>query len=220
MNPKFESLLDAGTAVIADVFDSIGRAPLVLDTNLFAVKGPEPGSLVPHTRFPGSPSVGPAAAIGPNSAPSMRCPPGVVPMWAGNDIRGVCCFGDLLATAMLARGCAGVVVDGGVRNLAFLRGIEMPVVARYRASAQAIGRWKVTASQIPVRVRGALEDLVTVMPGDIVVADDDGVIIVPADDLDNVHGRVVAWAQTESGARADIRSGLPLLTALEKYGHL
>jgi regulator of RNase E activity RraA len=220
LNPKFASLLDAGTAVIADVFDSFGRAPLVLDTNLFAVKGP-------GTRF-----IGPAYTV---SGESQRwsgggdraklgaidaMPPGVVPVWAGNDIRGVCCFGDLLATAMLARGCAGVVVDGGVRDLAFLRGIEMPVVARYLASAQAIGRWKVTASQIPVRVRGALEDLVTVVPGDIVVADDDGVIIVPADDLDHVHGRVVAWAQTESGARADIRSGLPLLTALEKYGHL
>ena len=220
MNLKLQTLLEAGTAVIADVFDSLGRTPLVLDTSLFAVKGS-------GTKF-----IGPAYTLAGESyrwsgggdrtklAAIDRMPPGAVPVWAGGDIRGVCCFGDLLATAMLARGCAGVVVDGGVRDLAFLRGIDLPVFARYRASAQAIGRWRVTASQIPVRVRGALEDLVTVTPGDIVAADDDGVIIVPADVFDTVHARVTEWSQAESGARADIRDGLPLLEALEKYGHL
>ena len=220
MNPKFHSLLEAGAAVIADVFDSLGRTPLVADTSLFAVRGP-------GTKF-----IGPAYTVAGEShrwfgggdraklAAIDRMPPGVVPVWAGGDIRGVCCFGDLLATAMLARGCAGVVVDGGVRDLAFLRRIDLPVFARYRASAQAIGRWRVIASQVPVRVRGALEDLVTVAPGDIVAADDDGVIIIPADLLDTVHARVIEWSQSESGARADIRNGLPLLAALDKYGHL
>ena len=220
MKIEFQCLLEAGTAVIADAFDTLGRAPMVLDTNLFAVKGP-------GTRF-----IGPAYTV---SGESHRwsgdgdrtklcaidaIPPGVVAVWAGNDIRGVCCFGDLLASAMLARGCAGVVVDGGVRDLAFLRAIDMPVVARYRASAQAIGRWRVTSFQAPVHVRGALDDLVKVTPGDIVVADDDGVIIVPTDLLDTVYKRVIQSSKSESGARIDIRNGLGLLQALAKYGHL
>lgn len=220
MKPEFQSLLDAGTAVIADVFDSIGRTPMVLDTSLFALKGP-------GTKF-----IGPAYTVSGeshrwsgNGDRTKLCaidaiPAGVVAVWAGNDIRGVCCFGDLLASAMLARGCAGVVVDGGVRDLAFLRALDMPVVARYRASAQAIGRWRVTAFQIPVQVRGALDDLVQVTPGDIVVADDDGVIIVPADCFDIVYRRVIESSRSESGARVDIQNGLGLIQALAKYGHL
>lgn len=174
---------------------------------------------------PGTKFIGPAYTVSgeshrsPGGAATDAMPSGVVSVWAGDNIQGACCFGDLLASAMLARGCAGAVVDGGVRDLANLRGIELPVVTRYRASAQAIGRWRVTAFQVPVRVRGALDGLVTVSPGDILVADDDGVIIVPDDALDTVHTRVIEWAHKESGARVEIQKGLPLLQALEKYGH-
>ncbi len=121
---------------------------------------------------------------------------------------------------MQARGCAGIVVDGGVRDSAFLRSIKLPILARYRTPAQAIGRWRVTASQVPVRVRGALEDWLIVSPGDIVAADDDGVIVIPADMLATITTRVVEWSKTESKARDDIRNGMPLLAALDKYGHL
>jgi regulator of RNase E activity RraA len=146
--------------------------------------------------------------------------PGVVPVWAGNDIQGVCCFGDLLTEAMKARGCAGVVVDGGVRDVAYLRTLELAMMVRYRTPAQAIGRWRVSDRQVPIRVRGALEDWVTVTPGDIVVADDDGVIVVAAELVDKISAQVLAWTEKDSRAREDIRQGTPLLEALEKYGHL
>jgi regulator of RNase E activity RraA len=96
----------------------------------------------------------------------------------------------------------------------------MPVVARYWTPAQGIGRWRVTASQVPVKVRGALEDFVTVEPGDIVVSDDDGVIVVPASLLAKVVDAVTKLATTETVAREEIKNGLPLLAALDKYGQL
>jgi regulator of RNase E activity RraA len=147
-------------------------------------------------------------------------PPGIVAVWAGTDAKGVCCFGDLLATAMNARGCAGVIVDGGVRDVSFLRTLAMPVVARYKTPAQAIGRWKVKAKQIPVSVRGGLQEWVTVNPGDIVVCDQDGVIVVPAGLLLTIRDKVLEWAAVETNSRSEIQNGLPLLAALEKYGHL
>jgi regulator of RNase E activity RraA len=52
------------------------------------------------------------------------------------------------------------------------------------------------------------------------VADDNGVIILPADSLDTIVTRVAEWSKSESGARSDIRNGMSLLQALEKYGHL
>lgn len=213
-------LLEAGTAVVADVFDTLGKLPPVLGTDLFAVSGP-------GTRFCGQ-----AYTISGRShswsgggdraklAAIDAMPPGVVPVWAGNDIRGVCCFGDLLGAAMQARGCAGVIVDGGVRDLAFLQTIKLPIMARYRTPAQAIGRWRVTESQVPIRVHGALEDSLMVCAGDVVVADDDGVIIVPTALLETIAAKVVELSKSESGARNEIRNGLPLLKALDKYGHL
>jgi len=220
MDQRIRRLLDAGTAVICDVFDATGRLPLALDTALFQIKWPAhafAGSAYTITgesfRWTGGGDRAKLAAID-----AME--PACVPVWAGNDIRGVCCFGDLLGGAMLARGCAGVVVDGGVRDVAYLRQIDLPIMARYRTPAQAIGRWRVTNRQVPITVRGALEDSVTVNPGDIIVADDDGVIVVPQGDLDDILDRVVAWSDSESGAREEILKGLPLLMALEKYGHL
>lgn len=221
MDPQHEALLRAGTAVISDVFDALGLAPPVLDTALFAVGGA------------GTAFAGPAYTIAGESARWSdgggdraklaaidAMPPGVVPVWAGSDIRGVCCFGDLLSAAMQARECAGVVVDGGVRDLAFLRSLRLPILARYRTPAQAIGRWRVTARQAPVKVRGALDEWVTVEPGDTVVADDDGVIVVAAGMLASVVSRAAEWSRGESAARDEIRKGLPLLEALKRYGHL
>ena len=132
-------------------------------------------------------------------------------------------FGRLLRVTLFGESHGegvGVVVDGGVRDVAYLQELGLPLLARYRTPVQAIGRWRVTGHQVPVQLRGALSDWVTVQPGDIVVADEDGVIIVPAALLTEVAKRVADWAKTETGARADIGNGLPLLAALEKYGHL
>jgi regulator of RNase E activity RraA len=146
--------------------------------------------------------------------------PGAVAVWAGNDIRGVCCFGDLLATAMQARGIAGTVVDGGVRDSGFLEKLGLPLRVRYRTPAQAVGRWKVTGCQGTVHVRGALRDWVEVRPGDLVVMDEDGGLVVPAELVEEVAGRVVNWSEKDSSAREDIARGMRLLEALDKYGHL
>ena len=220
MNSFFGPLLDAGTAVISDIFDTMRQMPLVLDNQILPIT-------VEPCRF-----VGPAYTItgetfyweGGGDRSKLEAidhmPEGAVALWAGTDIRGVCCFGDLLASAMQARGIAGAVVDGGVRDTAFIKGMGLPVLARYRTPAQAIGRWRVTARQVPVQVRGALQDWVPVHPGDIVVADEDGVIIVPGEMLDRVTQRVGEWSQKDSRARQDIAKGLPLIQALAKYGHL
>lgn len=219
MPPEYQTLQEAGTAVIADVFDSFGQLPPVFDTSLFPLSTGSKGFIGPAYTVTGESvrwSGGDRAKLGAIDA----MPPGVVAVWAGNDIRGVCCFGDLLATAMQARGCAGIVVDGGIRDSSFLQTLNVPIVTRYRTPAQAIGRWRVSAAQVPVRVRGALEDWIIVNPDDIVVADSDGVIAVPAGRLSAVAQRVAEWSATESQSRGDIQNGMPLLTALEKYGHL
>jgi len=220
MNPEMIQLLEAGTAAISDIFDAMDQMPLVIDNSLtFVGEG--------SCRF-----AGPAYTIKGESFRWFQggdkakleaidlMPEGVVAVWAGTDIRGVCCFGDLLATAMKARGIAGAVVDGGVRDTSFLKRLGLPVMARYKTPAQAIGRWHVISRQVAIQVRGALEDWITIKPGDIVVADEDGIVVVPQGSLDHVLKRVTVMTKDESDARLEIRDGLPLLEALQKYGHL
>jgi 4-hydroxy-4-methyl-2-oxoglutarate aldolase len=214
-----DALLEAGTAVVADVFDSIGRLPTVLIEMITPIAA-DRGFVGPAFTVTGTAVLSEETGDRAKLAAIDAMPEGVVPVWAGTDIRGVCCFGDLLGEAMRARGCAGVVVDGGIRDLAYLREMGLPIRARYASPAQAIGRWKVQAYQVPVQVRGALQDWVTIVPGDIIVADADGVVVVPAADVETVVDRIREWAGVERESRAAIQDGMPLLAALEKFGHL
>jgi len=220
MEPSLKSLMEAGTAVISDVFDTMGHLPPVLDNSLFPIPGPGIGFIGPAYTITGESHQWSGSGDRAKLAAIDAMVPGVVPVWSGNDIQGVCCFGDLLAEAMKARGCAGVVVDGGVRDLAYLRTLELPMMVRYRTPAQAIGRWRVSDRQVPIKVRGALEEWLTVTPGDMVVADDDGVIIVAAGLVQEITAKVIEWADKDSRAREDIRKGTSLIEALDIHGHL
>ena len=218
MQNILEALKTAGTAVIADVFDSLHRTPPVLDNCLRPI-GPAAVFAGPAYTVTGE-SVRYTGGDRAKLEAIDHMPEGVVAVWASRCAKSVCCFGDLLGSAMRARGCVAAVVDGGVRDTAYLAEFGMPVVARYRTPVQGVGRWRVTGSQVKVWVRGALDEWLCVSPGDIVVGDSDGVILIPHELLEEVTAKVIEWSRIESGSRADIIAGMPLLKALEKYGHL
>lgn len=218
MDKIYSTLASAGTAVIADVFDALGHVPPVFDNRLATV-GPSRCFSGPAYTIGGEP----ASYVGGDRAKLAaidQMPRGVVAVWASRDAEGVCCFGDLLASSMVARGCMATVVDGGVRDVSYLQGLPMPIVARYRTPAQGIGRWRVTACQTPVRVRGALTEWLDVAPGDAIVGDADGIIAIPKPLLSEIAAKVAAWSESDMKARDEILAGLPLLEALSKYGHL
>lgn len=89
----------------------------------------------------------------------------------GNDIAGM---GGLMGTAMSARNLPGAVIEGGVRDTAYLQKIGFPVYALGIVLSTSLGHYRFSGANIPV-----VCDDVPVAPGDLVVADSDGVVVVP-----------------------------------------
>ena len=144
---------------------------------------------------------------------------GEVAVWSGEG-RGVCFFGELIALGMKRRGCAGALVDGGIRDIEWIARQRFPVYARYRTPVQSIGRWRVTAWQVPVVIPGATRRRVKVDPGDFVLADIDGVIVIPAGVAEKVLVETERLTKKEVRIRRDLDRGSSLAEVLKKYGHV
>jgi 4-hydroxy-4-methyl-2-oxoglutarate aldolase len=145
--------------------------------------------------------------------------PGSVSVWSGRG-GGVCFFGELISVGMQERGCVGALVDGGIRDVRWLRDLDFPVYARYRTPVQSIGRWRVISYGEAVPMPGATVPEVTVSPGDFVLADEDGAIVVPADVAEQVLDRAETLQQREVEIRAELARGLSLADALARFGHV
>ncbi|MEZ6089784.1 MAG: hypothetical protein R3C05_17500 [Pirellulaceae bacterium] len=124
-------------------------------------------------------------------------------------------WGELLSTAASNRGCTGVIVDGAVRDINKMRQMQFPVFARSACVYDSCHRQRVTAFDQPVVIGG-----VTIDSGDIVIADEDGVVIVPQSRADEIL--TAAWEKVfaENITRDAIKSGMGAVAAYEKYGIL
>lgn len=118
------------------------------------------------------------------------------------------CWGELLTRAAIASGAVGLVTSGHVRDTAVLRALGWPVIAAGSLPARPDGRVNIVDIGRPASIDG-----VAVAPGDLVVADEDGVVIVPSEHVDAVLERAGRRRALEGAVRERVSAGVSLRAA-------
>ncbi|MBM80265.1 MAG: dimethylmenaquinone methyltransferase [Planctomycetaceae bacterium] len=124
-------------------------------------------------------------------------------------------WGELLTTAARNGGCIGVIVDGAVRDVRQMKEVGFPVYARGTNVLDSLNRQRVIDVNVPVEIDG-----VTFAPGDLVVADVDGIVVVPQAHEEEALKRAWDKVHAENITRDAIRNGMKATEAYEKYGVL
>lgn len=122
-------------------------------------------------------------------------------------------MGELSAETLQLRGVRGYVVDGGCRDVGFLIERGFPVWCRYTTPRDIVGRWAVRETGEPIEIGG-----VTVRTGDHVIADRDGVVVIPQDVASEVVAASEAVVATENRVRTAILEGVDPQQAYLKFG--
>jgi 4-hydroxy-4-methyl-2-oxoglutarate aldolase len=137
---------------------------------------------------------------------------GVIVMEGSLDVAAI---GGLMGTAAKSRGMAGLVLDGAVRDVAELRALGLSVFARSVSPASAVSRWATVGHDIEVDCAG-----VKVRPGDIVVAGEDGVVVVPKEQEKEVLKRSQEIDEREMKMVPFIKQFRSLSKAIEKFNRI
>jgi 4-hydroxy-4-methyl-2-oxoglutarate aldolase len=124
-------------------------------------------------------------------------------------------WGELFSAAALGRGARGAVVDGLIRDLDKIRKVGFPILARGTRPTDCAGRIRISEIDTPVSCAG-----VTVTPGDLVVADSDGIVFVPRDHIIEVVALAAAKSGVERSALQLLLQGGTLAEVWERHGVL
>jgi regulator of RNase E activity RraA len=216
-DPLLAGFAASYTATIADAVDQVVGQRGYLGSD---VKARVPGSFVGRAVTvlvrPATPEEStPALAVRHSVEMLDGAQPGEVGVFVMEGTLDVAAMGDMMGLTAKSRGMAGVVIDGAVRDVARLREIGLPVFARSVSPATTVGRYATVARQVPVEVTG-----VTVRPGDIVVADEDGVVIVPREHAEAVLERAREIDKREAEMVPKILEYRSLQRAIEEFNRI
>lgn len=138
--------------------------------------------------------------------------PGDVLVYEAND--GVAAhLGELSSETAKFRGARGAVIDGGARDTEYMVRLGFPVFCRYRTPRDILGRWMLKEYNVPIAVGG-----VTVSPGDFVLGDRDGVLVIPQGVAEQVITKAEEVVHTENLVRKAILEGVLPLDAYNRFG--
>lgn len=123
-------------------------------------------------------------------------------------------WGEVMTMATQRRGCVGAVIDGGIRDVDRLVNLNFPVFYKYRTSSGMLGRFRIIGYQIPVMIGSVVID-----PGDVIIGDMDGVIVVPRAIAYDVLLRAEEIVENEREIKQMIVDGLSPRKVVENGGY-
>lgn len=138
--------------------------------------------------------------------------PGSVLIYVMRDGLDIAAIGNLMATTAKIRGLEGAVIDGAVRDITAIRDMQFPVFARRVSPATSVGRMVSIGKQVPVMCGGVL-----VTPGDYIVGDPDGVVVVPQAAAETVLALLADYDEKETKMMPIIQREESILKAIEIY---
>lgn len=207
------ALLNASSAIAADALDALGLREQVLDARLQPlfpaarmVGRAYPVAVVEDTAMPDAPYDGEMDALAALS-------PGDVGVYGLAGHSRAAAWGELFSCGAIGRGAVGVIVDGCVRDTRQICALGFPVFAAGRSPLDTLRRARVQSHGSEVHCGGLL-----IRRGDVVVADADGIVIVPSDKVGEVAIFIAHKHQLEQGARDDLVAGMGIREVWEKYG--
>lgn len=201
------------TPVVADVLDRLGHREQSLRADI-------------RPLFPGARAAGvartvrvvPAPEISPAS-PYQGEMEAVDALTAGDVMVVSDCdasfWGELLSTAARYRGCRGIVIDGYTRDTRAIISMGFPVFCRGVHPADSLGRIDVAEHDVPIRCGGIL-----VRPGDLILADDDGIVAIPQSVAEEALTRAEEKVRGENLVRQALAEGMSVTEAFRRYGVL
>jgi len=203
------------SAVVSDILDDLGHRDHVLDPAIRPLgEAPviagwaNPFLVAEVDELPAERYTGEIAAL------DDIAPDDVVLICAGGSVRAAC-WGDLFSTAARVRGARGTLIDGYCRDARAIAALGYPVWCRGTLPLDVNGRLAVTACRQPAVVGG-----LPVQPGDLVVADADGVVVVPAGLVSATVDGALEKVAKESGVRDALAAGSTLRSAYGRFGVL
>lgn len=209
-DPLIEGFKKTAIASVSDAVDQVTGKRGFLNYDMRPrIPGPVVGRAVTALLKPAEPGKStPALAIKHAVEMIDNANPGEVGVIVVEGDLNMTGLGGLMATAAKSRDMAGMIIDGGVRDLPEIRALGLPVYSRSVVPSTVVGRYASVAKQIPVQCAG-----VDVTPGDIIVAGEDGIVRVPqavakevlkrAQEIDDRETRMVPYIrQFKSLAKA------------------
>jgi 4-hydroxy-4-methyl-2-oxoglutarate aldolase len=214
-DPVLAQLETLSVALLGDVLDRFGLRNQVLSHRVRPLAGPE---RLLGRAFPVAAAADPMIRENPYEhelAAVDAVPAGGVVMLATGEFHEAAIWGELLMTRIVARGAAGAVTDGAVRDLAGLRRHTLPVYGEAVSASDSCGRISVSGYGAPVTCGG-----VRVEAGDLVLGDADGVVVVPAGAAAEVLDAAAAKRASEELALGVLSAGGSAAEVWERLGVL